>query len=86
MLIKDLEMTKELSGKDLVAVRGGFNAAVIGGPTQQANQASGFSLVSVNAPTQVFVPTVTQTETRVDVNQLIPTNLLGVQNIGSLQI
>jgi hypothetical protein len=40
----------------------------------------------VNAPTQVFVPTVTQTETRVDVNQIIPTNLLGVQTIGALQI
>jgi hypothetical protein len=91
MLIKDLEMTKELSGKELAAVHGGANFAVIGGPVQQANQAQaagGFSLVgpiAINAPTQVFVPTVTQTDTDVDLNLVNLTNILGVMNTGLLQ-
>jgi hypothetical protein len=92
MLIKDLEMTKELSGKDLVAVRGGANFAVIGGPVQQANltQASaGFSLVgplAVSAPTQAFVPTVNQTDTDVDINSASLTNVLGQMNTALFQI
>jgi hypothetical protein len=93
MLIKDLEMTKELSGKDLAAVRGGLNFAAIGGPVQQANQAQvsggGFSLVgpiAISAPTQVFVPTITQTDTDVDLNLASLTNVLGLQNTGLLQI
>jgi hypothetical protein len=93
MLIKDLEMTKELSGKDLAAVRGGANFALIGGPVQQANQAQvsggGFSLVgpiAVSAPTQVFVPTINQTETNVDLNLANLTNVLGVMSTGLAQI
>jgi hypothetical protein len=92
MLIKDLEMTKELSGKDLAAVRGGVNAAFIGGPAQQANLvqgAGGFSLVgpiAVSAPTQVFVPTINQTETNVDLNLANLTNVLGVMSTGLAQI
>jgi hypothetical protein len=93
MLIKDLEMTKELSGKDLAAVRGGANFALIGGPVQQANQAQvsggGFSLVgpiAVSAPSQVFVPTVTQTDTDVEINSAALTNVLGQQNTALFQI
>jgi hypothetical protein len=92
MLIKDLEMTKELSGKDLAAVRGGANFAIIGGPVQQANltQASaGFSLVgplAVSAPTQAFVPTVNQTDTDVDINSVSLTNVLGQMNTALFQI
>jgi hypothetical protein len=91
MLIKDLEMSKELSGKELAAVRGGVNLAVIGGPVQQANQAQlagGFSVVgpiAISAPSQTFVPTVSQTDTAVDLNSANLTNILGAMNTALFQ-
>ena len=66
MLIKDLEISKELSRKDLSAVRGGFNAAIVGGQFV----ASGGGVLNTTAATNA--PTVIQSEvaprTEVEIN------------------
>jgi hypothetical protein len=66
MIIKDLEISKELSGKELSAVRGGgTNIGVQGGVVAAQG---GLSFLSgqniVNAPSQ------TQTNTEVGINTL----------------
>jgi hypothetical protein len=64
MLIKDLEMTKALSRKDLSAVHGGFNFGVQGG--QHVSQ---FGLLNFASPvTAVNTPIMVQTDTAVDLN------------------
>jgi hypothetical protein len=68
MMIKDLEMTKELSREERAAVRGGSNFALLVGPSQAA-QNGGFSFAS--PVVQVAPQTVTQTDTTVDIASVI---------------
>ena len=64
MLIKDLEVTKELSRKDLATVRGGLNIGIQGGQT--VSQAG---LLNFASPvTAVNAPSMTQNDTKVDIN------------------
>ena len=52
MIIKDLEISKELSRKELSGVRGGVAIAAAGGQVVQQNGLSFFSpIVATNAPT-----------------------------------
>jgi hypothetical protein len=52
MIIKDLEISKELSRKELSGVRGGVAIASAGGQLIQQNGGSFFSpIVATNAPT-----------------------------------
>jgi hypothetical protein len=52
MMIKDLEISKELSRKELSGVRGGVAIAVAEGQVVQQNGGSFFSpIVATNAPT-----------------------------------
>jgi hypothetical protein len=70
MLIKDLEVSKELSHKERAAVRGGFNLGYQGG--QSVGQ---FGLLNFASPvTAVNVPTLVQPNTDVNINLA---NLLG---------
>ena len=50
MLIKDLEISKELTRKDLSAVRGGFNAAIVGGQFVASGGGVFNTTVASNAP------------------------------------
>jgi hypothetical protein len=68
MMIKDLEMTKELNAEERAAVRGGSNFALLFGP-QQSAQGGGFSFAS--PVIQVAPQTVTQTDTTVDIASVI---------------
>lgn len=70
MMIRDLEVSKELSRKDLAAVRGGFNFGYQGGPV--ASQAGLLNFASPQ--TVVNVPTMPQIYTDVDINLA---NILG---------
>jgi hypothetical protein len=70
MFVKDLEVSKELSRKDLAAVRGGFNFGYQGGPV--ASQAGLLNFASPQ--TVVSAPTMPQVYTNVDINLA---NILG---------
>ena len=68
LMIKDLEISKELTRDDLSAVRGGSNFGFQGGQS-----VSGGSLLSIGSPvTAVNAPSMTQVDfhpvTRTDVN------------------
>jgi hypothetical protein len=69
MMIKDLEMTKELNAEERAAVRGGSNFALLFGPQQSAQNGAGFSFAS--PVIQVAPQTVTQTDTTVDIASVI---------------
>jgi hypothetical protein len=70
LMIKDLEISKELTGKDLSAVRGGLNFGIQGG--QQVSQ---FGLLNFASPvTAVNTPILVQTDTAVNINLA---NILG---------
>jgi hypothetical protein len=70
MMIRDLEVSKELSRKDLAAVRGGFNFGAQGG--QQVGQ---FGLLNFASPVIALnMPTLVQPNTDVNINLA---NLLG---------
>jgi hypothetical protein len=72
MLIKDLEISKELSRKDLCAVRGGFNVALVGGQFV----ASGGGVLNTTAATNA--PIVAQNEVApVTVVDLNTANVIG---------
>lgn len=72
MMIKDLEISKELSRKDLAGVRGGFNFGVQGGQT--VTQAS---VLNVGSPvTAVNTPTLNQNYTEVGINSAVIANSL----------
>jgi len=74
LMIKDLEMTKELSREERAAVRGGSNAAVLFGAVQSA-QNGGFSFAS--PVSQVAPQTVAQNDTTVQIaNVLASANTL----------
>ena len=64
LIIKDLETSKELTGKELSAVRGGFNAALLGGQAVLGGFGIGNTTVALNTPivTQVEVTPVTIVE------------------------
>jgi hypothetical protein len=73
MMIKDLEVSKELAREELSAVRGGYNIGFVGGQTANQTVLGGGSFsptTAVNAP--VNAPTLTQTDvhpfTRVDLD------------------
>jgi hypothetical protein len=61
LIIKDLETNKELTGKELSAVHGGFNAAHLGGQAVVGGFGIGNTTVGVNTPVvpQVEVAPVT---------------------------
>jgi len=69
MMIKDLDMNKELSREERAAVRGGSNLALLFGPVQSAQNGGGFSFAS--PVIQVAPQTVTQTDTTVDIASVI---------------
>jgi hypothetical protein len=72
MLIKDLEISKELSRKDLSAVRGGSNFLAQGGQFVVGGSGIGNSVAALNAPTG------TQTEVApVTVVDLNTANVIG---------
>jgi hypothetical protein len=68
LMIKDLDLAKELSREERGAVRGGSNAAVLFGPVQNA-QNGGFSFAS--PVVQVAPQTVTQNDTTVQIASVI---------------
>ena len=77
LMIKDLEISKELTRDDLSAVRGGSNFGFQGGQS-----VSGGSLLSIGSPvTAVNAPSMTQVDfhpvTRTDVNVATVTASLG---------
>ena len=77
LMIKDLEISKELSRDDLSAVRGGSNFGFQGGQS-----VSGGSLLSIGSPvTAVNAPSMTQVDfhpyTSTDVNVATVTASLG---------
>ena len=75
MMIKDLEMNKALSDKELAGVRGGnTNLALLYGPMQSAP--SGFSFAS--PVIQVAPQVVTQTNTSVDIASVIASLNTGI--------
>ena len=61
LIIKDLEVNKELTGKELCAVRGGFNAALLGGQAIMGGFGIGNTTLGINTPVvaQVEVAPVT---------------------------
>jgi len=70
MIVKDLEVSKELSRKELAAVRGGFNVGYQG--SQFVGQSG---LLNFASPvTAVYVPTMPQIDTSVNINLA---NMLG---------
>jgi hypothetical protein len=80
MMIKDLEISKELTRDDLSAVRGGSNFGYQGGQS-----VSGGSLLSIGSPvTAVNAPSMTQidfrpkTETEVNVATVTASALTGI--------
>jgi hypothetical protein len=82
LMIKDLEISKELTRDDLSAVRGGSNFGYQGGQT-----VAGGSLLSIGSPvTAVNAPSMTQIDyhpvTRTDVNVA---NVVGSAFTGVLQ-
>lgn len=77
LAIKDLEMSKELSDKELSGVRGGFNFAGNGSQQIQAIAGAGSILSPVTA-VGVYAPITTQIgDTNVAVNLSSLTNVLG---------
>ena len=76
MDIKDLAISKELSLEECAAVRGGMNAAVLFGPSQDAQNGGGFSFAS--PVIQVAPQTVTQTDTTVDIASVIASMNTGI--------
>jgi hypothetical protein len=71
MFIKDLEVSKELSRKELAAVRGGGdNFALVGGAA--AFQASALSIGSGQTVTNA--PVVVQPNTELDINSAVIAN------------
>lgn len=77
MMIKDLETSKELTGEELACVRGGFNAALLGGQAIMGGFGIGNTTLGLNTPivTQVEVAPVTI----VDLNLA---NVIGSLNTG----
>jgi hypothetical protein len=61
LIIKDLETSKALTGKELSAVRGGFNAAFLGGQALLGGSGVLNTTLGINAPvvTQIEVAPVT---------------------------
>jgi hypothetical protein len=73
--IKDLEISKELSGKALSDIRGGFNISEIG---SQMQGVAGGGFLSPVTNVGVYAPTVTQIgDTTVNVNLSSLNNVLG---------
>ena len=80
LMIKDLEISKELTRDDLSAVRGGSNFGFQGGQT-----VSGGSVISIGSPvTAVNVPSMTQFDehntntTKVNVASVLQSAFTGV--------
>ena len=80
LMIKDLEISKELTRDDLSVVRGGSNFGFQGGQT-----VSGGSLISIGSPvTAVNAPSMTQvdehntTTTKVNVANVLQSAFTGV--------
>ncbi len=72
MMIKDLEVSKELSRKELAAVRGGVNIGIQGG--QFVSQAG---LLNLGSPvTALNAPTMSQPNTDVEINSAVIANSL----------
>jgi hypothetical protein len=74
MFIKDLEVSKELSRKELAAVRGGFNFGIQGGQT--VYQAG---LLNFASPvTAANAPSMPQSYTDVGINSAVISNSLAL--------
>ena len=80
MLIKDLEISKELSRKDLSAVRGGDNTLLQGGQAVFGGFGIGNPVIAVNTP--VGVQTEVTPVTIVDLNLA---NIIGSLGTAVLQ-
>lgn len=80
LIIKDLETSKELTAKDLCAVRGGFNAALLGGQTIMGGFGIGNTTLGINTP--VVVQAEVAPVTIVDLNLA---NVIGSLNTALLQ-
>jgi hypothetical protein len=76
MLIKDLEMTKELSGAELSAVRGGGNFAAQIGSTQAVGGAG--SILFASPVVQANPQTITQNDNDTNVDVATITNVGGI--------
>jgi hypothetical protein len=74
MFIKDLEVSKELSRKELAAVRGGFNVGIQGG--QYVSQAGLLNFASPVAA--VNAPSMPQNYTSVGINTAVIANSLAL--------
>lgn len=82
LMIKDLEISKDLTGEELAAVRGGFTFGAQGGQTVGAA-----SLLSIGSPViAVNVPSLTAIDihpvTNIDLNLA---NIIGSANTGTVQ-
>ena len=80
LMIKDLPLDQQLDGREMSAVRGGFNVSNIGSFNQAALQGGGFA--SPNTQIGVFAPVVANT----DVNLTSLSNVLGNMRAGVVQI
>ena len=81
--IKDLDISKELSGKELATVRGGINISSVGSQTQAV---MGGSFLSPATNVGSYAPTVVQggdTYTKLDLSSI--TNVLGQLTAGTVQ-
>ncbi|CAM2151332.1 Bacteriocin [Pararobbsia alpina] len=82
--IKDLEISKDLSGKELAAVRGGMNVASVGSQVQTVVGGGGFLSGTTNIGS--YSPTVLQGgDTTTTVNLASITNVLGQLSAEQLQ-
>ena len=66
LIIKDLEISKELTGKDLSAVRGGFIAALLGGNSVAGGGGIVNTTLGINTP--VVTPVEVAPVTIVDID------------------
>ena len=83
LTIKDLEVSKELSGKELAAVRGGLNISSVG--SQYQTNVSGGFLSGINN-VGVYAPTVTQGgDTSFKYDSSTITNVLGQLQAATVQ-
>src|SRR5262245_26073127 len=71
MIIKDLEISKELSRKDLSAVRGGFNFATVGGQAVFSGGGVLNNTSATNAPVVVQSEVAPRTEVELNTANVI---------------
>jgi hypothetical protein len=78
MMIKDLETSKELTGEELAAVRGGFNAALLGGQAIMGGFGIGNTTLGINTPVVAQVEVAPVTIVDLNLAQVIGSAYTGI--------